>query len=72
MCPLMHASKGKSFFVRYLVTAMRQATNASGYILLLFFELNADKEIPKRVTETVTISLFKNTGHDPLNYLMKH
>lgn len=51
---------------------MRQATNASGDILWLFFELNADKEIPKRVIETVTISLFKNTGHDPLNNLMKH
>lgn len=50
---------------------MRQATNASGYILL-FFELNADKEIPKKVIETVTISLFKNTGHDPLSNLMKH
>lgn len=51
---------------------MRQATNASGYILLLFFELNADKEICKKVIETVTISLFKNTGRDLLNNFTKH
>lgn len=70
MCPLKHELNWKSFFVKYLVTARRLVTNIFAYIY--FLELNSNKEIPNKVIETVTISLFKNAGHDLLNNFTKH